>query len=178
MGPDETELWRVLPFARGFFVVGNHGSHEERVKCEQLLGAMASLDDAPPPETALSCGWGREHHWLSADGTSWQRLPPLDPLPGQPPPPGFRPLEFRLISSGGPGIVNLAEDNRPPDGDSGIWLSADGSTWQPVDAPAQLEPASMQMGMAVLGGRIVAVGERSDPDGRSTPAVWIGSRAR
>jgi hypothetical protein len=175
VGPDETELSRVLPFARGLFVVGNHGSHEERVKCEQLLGVMASLDAAPPPsETARSCGWGREHHWLSADGNRWQRLPPLDPLPGQPQPPGLRPLEFRLIAAGGPGIVNLAEDNQAPDGDSGIWLSADGSAWQLLDAPTQLEPAALQMGVASLDDRIVAVGERSDPDGSSTPAIWIG----
>ena len=111
-GPDETEPWRVVPFAAGLFMIGNHGPHEERVRCENLLGGMASLADTPPPETALSCGWGREHHWLSADASAWLRLPPRDPLPGQPAPAGVRPNEFRLVGAGGPGIVNLAEDTQ------------------------------------------------------------------
>jgi len=46
-GPDETELWRVVPFDNRILVVGNHGSHEERVRCENLLGAVANLDGAP-----------------------------------------------------------------------------------------------------------------------------------
>jgi hypothetical protein len=162
-GPDETELWRVIPFAGGLFVVGNYGTHEERVRCEQLLGAIASLEMDPPAETALSCGWGREHHWISSDGSSWRRLPPLDPLPGQLAAPGQRPIEFRLLAAGGPGLVNLAENNVPPDGDSRIWVSSDGIGWEPVD-PAFPGPAgSVQAGLAVSGRRIVAVGESTAP---------------
>ncbi len=172
-GPDETELWRVVPFAAGLFVVGNHGSHEERVRCEQLLGAVASLADQPPSPTALSCGWGREHHWLSPDASTWLRLPPLDPLPGQAPPPGIRLIEFRLLAAGGPGLINLGEDSRPPDGDSGLWVSADGSAWRPLDPVGQLQPSAVQTGLAVLGRTIIAVGE----DGGAQPGpplIWIG----
>jgi hypothetical protein len=161
VGPDETELWRVIPFARGLFVVGNFGSHEDRVKCERALGVVASLEAAPPPETAFSCGWGQEHHWLSGDGSTWERLPPLDPLPGEPPRPGRRPVEFRLLTAGGPGLVNLAEDSVPPDGDSGIWTSADGIRWQHVDPPFPAPVGTVQSGFVVIGRLIVAVGEKA-----------------
>ena len=161
IGPDETELWRVVPFARGLFVIGNFGSHEDRVECERALGAVASLDAAPPPETAFSCGWGQEHHWLSPDASAWVRLPPLDPLPGQPPKPGRRPIEFRLLTAGGPGLVNLAEDSVPPDGDSGIWASADGIGWQRVDPPFPGPVGSVQSGFVIVGREIVTVGERA-----------------
>ena len=159
-GPDETELSRVISFAGGLFIVGNHGSHEERVRCERLLGGVASLDVAPPPQTALSCGWGREHHWLSPDGSSWVRLPPLDPLPGQPQPPGRRPIEFRILAAGGPGLVNLAEDTVPPEGDTRIWVSADGRAWLPVDPPFPVA-GSTQAGIRVVGRHIVAIGENA-----------------
>jgi hypothetical protein len=171
-GPDETELSRITSFAGGLFVVGNHGSHQERVQCEQLLGAMASIQEPPPSETALSCGWGREHHWLSVDGASWDRLPPLDPLPGQLPAPGLRPLEFRLVAPGGPGLVNLAEDNRPPDGDTGVWVSADGASWRSVEGGAVPMPAGFPTGVALLGRRMVAVGEIADP--APGVGIWIG----
>jgi hypothetical protein len=161
IGPDETELWRVVPFARGLFVVGNFGSHEDRVECERALGDVASLEAAPPPETAFSCGWGQEHHWLSRDGSAWVRLPPLDPLPGQPPKPGRRPIEFRLVTAGGPGLVNLAEDSIPPDGDSGIWVSADGIAWQRVDPPFPGPGGSIQSGFVIIGREIVTVGEKA-----------------
>jgi hypothetical protein len=157
IGRDETELSQVVPFAGGLFVVGNFGTHQERVKCEQLIG-MASVGAAPPPDTALSCGWGREHHWLSPDGSSWVRLPPLDPLPGQPPNPGRRPIEFRLLAAGGPGLVLLGEDSLPPDGDARIWVSMDGNAWQPLDAPFP-GTGNPQAGMVVVGRQIVAVGD-------------------
>lgn len=173
-GPDETELWRVVPFSAGLFMVGNHGPHEERVQCEQLLGGgMASVAAVPPPQTALSCGWGREHHWLSADASAWLRLPPRDPLPGQPAPAGLRPNEFRLVGAGGPGIVNLAEDSQPPDGDSAIWVSADGRAWRRLDTTRPLRPAAGALGFAMVGRTIIAVGDVQGPDG-SRPTIWIG----
>lgn len=172
-GPDETELWRVVPFGAGLFMIGNHGPHEERVRCEQLLGGMASLADTPPPETALSCGWGREHHWLSADATAWLRLPPLDPLPGQPAAAGIRPNEFRLVGAGGPGLVNLAEDTRPPDGDSTIWVSPDGGAWRPLDPVGATRPVAGLGGFAMVGRTIIAVGDTQVPNG-TRPTIWIG----
>jgi hypothetical protein len=166
IGRDETELSRVVPFAGGLFVVGNFGTHQERDKCEQLIG-IASVG-AEPPDTALSCGWGREHHWLSADGSSWVRLLPLDPLPGQPPNPGQHPIEFRLLSAGGPGLVLLGEDSVPPEGDARIWVSADGNRWQPLDAPFP-GTGNPQAGMVVVGRQTVAVG---DPIGGGQ-GVWV-----
>ncbi|MBA2374492.1 MAG: hypothetical protein H0V74_09890 [Chloroflexi bacterium] len=160
-GGDETELWRIVPFAGGLFVVGNHGSHEERVQCEQL-GMTADLDPGPPA-TAFSCGWGREHHWLSADADSWLRLQPFDPLPGQPAPPGVRPIEHLLLAASGPGLVNYAEDSRPTD-DAGVWVSPDGRTWQQVLSLVG-EPPSAPYGFAVLGRRVVLVGDGDPVDG-------------
>ena len=159
IGPDETEPWRIVPFARGLLMTGNHGPHEERVRCEQLLGAVASLAAEPPPETALSCGWGREHHWVSPDGSAWLRLPPRDPLPGLPAGPEVRPIEFRLIGAGGPGLVNLGEDTRAPDGDSAVWVSADGGAWRPVDPVGPLKPAAGTPAFVLVGRTIIAVAE-------------------
>lgn len=173
IGPDETELWRVLPLAGGMFVVGNHGPHEERVRCEELLGAVASLKVEPPPLTALSCGWGREHHWLSADATAWERLPPLDPLPGQPAALGIRPLEFRLLGGKGAGLLNLAEDSEPPDGDVGLWASADGATWARLEKFGQLQPNAVVTGLVVIGDSLIAIGEGKADEGYR-PVVWIG----
>ena len=173
-GPDEEELVRVATFDGGVFVVGNHGTHEERVQCEQLLGAVAGLDGAPAPDrSALSCGWGREHHWLSADGESWRRLAPLDPLPGEPIDRRVRPLEFRLLASGGPGLVNLAEDRRAPEGDSGLWTSVDGRAWEPVDTFGPVRPNAGTSGFAILGAGVIAIGDVGEAGGWK-PAIWTG----
>jgi hypothetical protein len=160
-GPDETELVRVVSHAGGLFIVGNHGSHQERVRCEQLVGGLATLVSLGPPETALSCGWGREHHWVSRDGINWTRLQPLDPLPGQPAAPGARPIEFRVLAAGGPGLVNLAEDTVPPESDARIWISGDGDAWRPLDPAFPAPVGTLQNGVAVIGGTIVAVGEKT-----------------
>jgi hypothetical protein len=172
VGPDEVELSRVISFAGGLFVVGNFGAHRERVQCEQLIGAVASLHAEPrrDRENALSCGWGREHHWISPDASAWVRLPPLDPLPGQPPAPGARPIESRLLAAGGPGLVNLSEDSVPPEGDSRIWVSADGRTWKPIDAPYPAPAGSVASAMAIVGRQIVAVGDEG-----VRPSISIGS---
>ena len=90
--------------------MGSEGPPDERVACEKLLGETASLDAPEPPRTALSCGWGRETHWWSRDGASWQRLEPIAPGPGESPLPGPRAIEFRVITAGGSGLVNLGED--------------------------------------------------------------------
>lgn len=157
VGPDETELSRVVPFAGGLFVVGNFGTHQERVQCEKLIG-VASLEAKPLPETALSCGWGREHHWLSPDGSAWVRLAALDPLPGQPPNLAPRPIEFRVLAAGGPGLVALDEDSVPPEGDARVWVSADGNRWRSLDPPFPAA-GNPQAGLVVVGRQIVAVGE-------------------
>ena len=171
-GPDETELSRVLPFGGGLFVVGNHGSHDERVRCEQLTGSTASLV-ATPPETALSCGWGREHHWLSDDGSKWRRLAPFDPLPGEPADPTPHPLEFRLVVPGGGGLIDVGEDNVPPDDTSSVWVALDGSAWRRVDSFGRLPQAGSPSGIAVRGNTIVVVGEADEP-GRGV-SVRIGT---
>ena len=161
IGPDETELSRVVPFGTRLFMIGNHGSHEERVQCEKLTGALASFDEGPP-QTALSCGWGREHHWLSEDGSSWRRLAPLDPLPGEAANPAARPLEFRLLIPAGQGLIDLAEDNRPPAGDTAIWISGDGTSWRSIPAGGQVPPAGAPAGSAMADGRLVVVGEGNE----------------
>ena len=170
-GPDETELARVIPFDAGLFVIGNHGSHDERVKCEKLIGTTASLV-AVAPETALSCGWGREHHWLSEDGTAWQRLAPFDPLPGQQPDPAPHPVEFRNVVAVGRGLVDPGEDNVRPDGDTSLWVSMDGRAWRRLDAIGERPPAGSPAGTAIRGNTIVVVGEADEP-GRGI-AVRIG----
>lgn len=168
-GPDETELYRVVPFGGGMFLVGNHGPHAERVQCEQLLGAVSSTDAEPPAKTALSCGWGREHHWLSADGTAWRRLPPLDPPPGLPAALDERPSEFRLGAGTEHGLVTLGEDTKAPDGDSGLWVSEDGATWRSIEAFSNTRPMAGLSASAVVGRTVIAIGD--DVGG---PRIWVG----
>ncbi len=68
---------------------------------------------------------------------------------------------IHLLAAGGPGLVDFGEDNVPPEGDTRAWGSMDGISWQPID-PAFPGPAgSVQAAVAVIGRRIVAVGENT-----------------
>lgn len=164
-GPLETTIYRVVPWAGGWFLIGQEGTHADRIACEGIA-RVASVSDpeggnAPPPD--FSCGWGVETHWLTADGRDWQRDIPIGAQPGAVIPDGAL-IELRLISAGGPGLVVLGEGSRV--GSAGIFVSADGIRWQ-VTAPGGVFPGgSIPNGLAVGGRTIVAVVEG--------PSAWIG----
>ena len=167
---EETELHSIIPFAGGLFVTGSYGLHEDRVQCENLVGALASTDPLPPrAPTALSCGWGREHHWLSADGTSWERVDPMVPLPEP------APIEFRNVVAGGPGLVLVSEENLPPSPDPNVWTSRDGRTWQRAEPVAGLPLEEFPLAIAVGARQVVLVAEHWDGGvERGTVEIWIG----
>lgn len=173
-GELDTAFGRLYATPGGVLVIGNEGPHAERVRCEQLLGRTASVASIDPPETAISCGWGIETHWWSSDGRSWQRLPSLFPLPGEPPLTGPGPIEFRLITIGGPGLLNLGEDRG---GGVHLWASPDGRDWQDEGAMGLRLNQDLPSGIAVLDGRIIAVGDAWDGSASAPgePAVWFRS---
>lgn len=165
---EETELWTVTPFAGGVFVTGNYGSREDRARCEELRGALASTDSLPPsPQTATSCGWGREHHWISVDGTEWERVDPA--AVG-----GRAPIEFRNLVAGGPGIVLVGEENLPPSPDPGVWTSADGRSWQPVAAARPLPPDAFPLAIAIRGREIILAAQGAGDAHPPTVEIRIG----
>ncbi len=177
VGPLDTAFGGLLSTPAGVLLMGAEGPPEERVACEKLIGQTASLEPPEPPEpprTAFSCGWGRYTHWWSRDGVGWQRLAPVAPGPGEPPLPAPRVIEFRVMTGGGPGIINLGEDGL---GNVLLWLSDDGRSWR-ADTPISpfRKGADMVSGVAAVGRRIVAVGEVWDPQSGQpgAPAAWIG----
>lgn len=172
-GELDTVFGRLYATPGGLLLVGNEGPHDERVRCERLLGQTASVASAGPPEAALSCGWGLETHWASSDGRSWERLPPIVSPPGEPPLTGPGPIEFRLITTGGPGLLNLGEDRL---GGVRLWTSVDGRDWQDEGAMGLRLNQDLPSGIAVLDGRVIAVGDAWDGSAGKPgePAVWIG----
>lgn len=182
VGPDDATLGAVIPFAGGFLVLGNQGDHAERERCEELVGPIGLGPGPLAPamlasfeqSTALSCGWGRETHWVSPDGERWQRLEPVRPGPGETFPPGRRLIEFRLISAGGPGLLNIGEDT---DGGAALWTSVDGSVWTPTSPEPQFEPMRIMIsGFVVRDRTIVAVGDDFDQVAMNDDAaIWVGT---
>lgn len=161
-GPLDTVLYRVMPWAGGWWMAGNQGPHEERVQCENLLG-IARADPATILPT-LSCGWGREMHWLSLDARSWQpvRMPWHDP---KVPPAAGTLIEFRLVEAGGPGLVAVGEG--ADDGRPSLFASVDGRTWEKVPTDDLFPVSTVANAMALDGRRIVVT-----TDG---PTIWIGT---
>lgn len=162
VGEGEVRLESVTPFAGGLFVTGAFGSSEERRQCEQL--GQVATSDALPPMTALSCGWGTSHHWISEGGISWERVDPA--AAGR-----EYPIETRLASAGGPGLVVLGESSKPASPDTTLFTSPDGTTWIAVP-PALPVGSAVGVGLAVRGNEVVAITEDFDGQ-RSDVAAWV-----
>jgi hypothetical protein len=55
------------------------------------------------------------------------------------------------------------------------WSSADGSTWQPIELPAEARLGGTVSGVAIVGGTAVLVGQMVAPDGTGAiGAIWTG----
>jgi hypothetical protein len=168
-GNDDTAVEKVVVWAGGWFLIGSEGPHADRVRCEKLgqAGQLASIDsgvDDNSRDWDLSCGWGREVHWLTADGTTWQRVPSAAAPAGGRPKPGEL-IEFRLVNAGGPGLVVLGEGSDV--GAASIFVSADGVNWR-VTAPDKQFPDGVVPYGFVVGSRVIA----AVADG---PSAWIGT---
>lgn len=184
-GELDTTFGRLYSTSAGVLLVGTEGPHNERVRCEELLGgearagprgllASAAVSPSGSPDTALSCGWGRDTHWWSSDGRSWERLPPIYSAPGEPPLTRPGPIEFRLITSGGPGLLNLGEQRS---GGVRLWGSLDGREWVEQDSVDIFgDREDMASGIAMLNGRLIVVGDAWDMNSGqpAEPGVWIG----
>lgn len=168
-GKLDTAVQKVVPWAGGWFLIGSEGPHADRVRCEQIgqIGHLASVDgpiDTPPPGSDLTCGWGSDVHWLTADGTTWQRVAPAGAGPGAIAKPGEL-IEFRLVSAGGPGLVVLGEGSGGRA--ASIFVSADGVHWLPTAPDKQFPGGVVPYGFVVSGRVIAAVA-----DG---PTAWLGT---
>jgi hypothetical protein len=168
-GNKDTVIQKVVVWAGGWFLTGLEGPHAERVRCEQIgrieqLASMNGRVDHPAPGLDLSCGWGSEVHWLTADGIAWQRVPAAGAQPGAVAKPGEL-IEFRLVAAGGPGLVVLGEGSDV--GAASIFVSTDGVTWQPTAPDQQFLAGIVPYGVVISGRAIAAVA-----DG---PSAWIGT---
>jgi hypothetical protein len=178
-GPDEQGLGRVLPLAGGLFAQGGAGSHEDRERCEELLGAdVVGVEDAV---LALSCGWGETTHWTSPDGLTWVRSPRVEagadgPLP--PGPGGRRLVSHRVLAEGGPGLVVVDAEGTTPDGHDliGTWVSADGASWRPVGEPGTFEDGMFLQDVVAVDRTLIGIAEGPfDAPTGTDIVVWIGT---
>ena len=163
-GVGEAQLWGVVAHAGGYFVTGMYGSTEAREQCEQL-GMVASADPRPP-ETALSCATGTEHHWVSRDGNEWERIDPMDA-------PGEHPVEFRIVVAGGPGLIVFGESSGPASPDTTLFSSPDGKRWSAI-GPRQPIGNGVAIGLVVRDRQIIAVADHFGGN-RSEVRLWSGS---
>lgn len=88
---------------------------------------------------------------------------------------GPGPNEFRLITTGGPGLLNLGEDRS---GVVRLWASVDGRDWQEQGTTDILRSVQdWASGTAVLDSRVIAVGEAwtgapASPGSRRCGSGW------
>jgi len=165
VGEGEVYLHDVVGFPGGYLATGMLGTAEQRRACEEL-GLVASIVDVPSPrpEMATSCALGDEAQWVSADGLTWKRVEfALDEV---------RPIEFRLVLAGGPGLVALGEGSGPESPDTMLFGSRDGIRWQ-VLSDAEPMLTDVARALVVRGGEIIAVTENWD-GAETTYRVWRG----
>jgi hypothetical protein len=172
IGPDDSEFDDLIAFAGGLMAVGRRNPVDDRRGCEQLLeGAFVAST-----ETGLSCGWGRTTLWVSQDGgRTWHGGEPVDP-PGNQAVPPDRPRSYYQVAAGGPGLVNLSEDDDGPL----VWISGNGLDWRAIGSEPRIPQGPGIADIEILGRRIIAVGEDwdpNDPDQVAGASVWIGEAA-
>jgi hypothetical protein len=164
VGAGETALFSVVPHAGGIYVSGIHGTTDDRRRCEAL--GMAAPLELGRPTPATSCGWGTDHGWASADGTTWERFDPARAA-------GEQPIEFRLIVAGGPGLVLLGESSKPDSPDTTLFTSADGRAWTAVGPPQPMGNGT-PMALVVRGRQVIAIAEHFDGE-QSAWRVWLAT---
>jgi hypothetical protein len=168
VGGGEAQLHAVVGHAGGLFATGIFGTMEQRLQCEQL-GKLASVDDAPPRDRTdrTSCRSGDEQQWASDDGTRWIRVEPEVGME--------RPIEFRVVTAGGPGLLVLGESSGPESPDTLLFGSADGITWHALGSEKPML-TDVAVGLVVRGREIIALTDNWDGV-TTTLNVWRG-RAR
>jgi hypothetical protein len=73
------------------------------------------------------------------------------------------------------GWIAAGWDRSGGDADATIWTSADGTGWTPhIVEPFGGSGTQAIAAMAMTGGRVVAVGWSTGPDGDLDSAVWLG----
>ena len=167
----EAQLQRIIGHGGGMLVSGVLGTAEQRRQCEELLGMAASLDmtpAAPPRPDATSCMSGSEQMWTSVDGAAWQPVnePGLAEL---------RPIEYRAVVPGGPGLVLLGEGSGPGSPDTTLFTSPDGMAWNAVGPQGPISE-DIAIGLAVRDRQVLAVTEHWDGT-ESSFRAWIGTAA-
>lgn len=129
-----------------------NGTHLSRVlRGPNGLIATGGASDGCGPFS--SCP-GQAVMWWSRDGVAWGRIPGMDPAIAQ----------GALSVHPERGFVAVTA--------SAAWSSPDGWTWTSLGEIADGESGAVDV--AVLGDRIVAVGDLSEPDGSTRALFWVG----
>ena len=158
-----SSIYRLVPFAGGFFATGGSGVVPD---CALVGAAVAALR----PPTADHCPGLPTASWVSADGRRWQ---PVDGprLPGRP---RGQAVWIDALAPGGRGLLGLINE-APPAAERpslGLWTSHDGVAWERIGNGMPVAEGWPGQDMIVLPGRVVVFGH----DGMGMHvAVWIGT---
>ncbi|HEX8805177.1 MAG TPA: hypothetical protein VF743_13315, partial [Acidimicrobiales bacterium] len=121
--------------------------------------------------------WGevRPRLWFSADGETWRAV---DGGPGGPFDASGQ-ESVREVAAVGDGFVAVGSRNLDSEQDGVVWYSADGETWEQLDAPT-LGGAGRQALLSVtsVGDVVVAGGYATDLSGQGKPVVWRSTDGR
>jgi hypothetical protein len=121
--------------------------------------------------------WGdiRPRMWFSTDGESWSSV---DGGPGGPLDTSGE-ESVRAITAFGPGFVAVGTQDLDGEQDGAAWFSADGTTWEKVDA-SSLGGDGRQavLSVANFNGTLLAGGYKVDGNGQGQPAVWSSTDGR
>ena len=154
-GDLDAVVTRVIPWADGLLLLGQEGNHDERIRCEQA-GSVGEIQPPAPGTRDFMCGWGREVHWITRDGSTWQRVIRVGEIDAPPARPGEL-IEFRLLAAGGPGLVSLGEGQ--DDGGASVFVSSDGISWQATRPRPQWKGGIVPAGFVIFDRTIVGVGD-------------------
>jgi hypothetical protein len=121
--------------------------------------------------------WGeiRPRLWFSPDGRSWQTVDggpggPLDTTGEE---------SIQAISAFGNGFVAVGWRDYNGEQDGIAWYSADGTSWEQVDALSMGGPGRQNVqSVAVVGNTLVAGGFGVDASGQGKPVVWRSADGR
>jgi hypothetical protein len=163
-GPQDDSLTRLWHHAGGFLARGLEEDTEQRVDCVGLpVMPTASL------EVAWVCAIDERQFTLSsADGSHWQRHADSLAQIGEfvAPPPTL--WELTAVDRWGDGLIAVGAGS---DWQIRVWLSVDGSAWQPVGEPVAVGgrlPTVGQddaiTGLVVAGEMLIVTGEGDAPE--------------
>jgi serine/threonine protein kinase len=189
----DQEVWAITPFGQsGFVAVGSSSANGDkdaavwtspdgyawdRVPPETLQAPGHQIMKAVAPIAGGLVAVGRDRNkrsvkpavWTSDDGVHWD--PEANPatLRG----PGYGEMTGVIPFRGG--LIAVGDAGTRGDPDAAVWLSKDGSTWEPSESEDLTGPGTQEIkSILVFHRMLVAVGiDEASNDGDA--AVWVGN---